>query len=720
MTNRVEIIVSDKYVDEGGFSTFDAKLKGMETRSDSSVGRIKDKLKKGGTDAGEGYADNVGKGLTKGLAAAEAKLAAAKARMDKALALGAGDNTKRSIEYDIKLHEESVRKAKDDIDRHAKEMGKRLGDGVDSGSKGIFALIGNKISDGFERTGTVSAGRMVKGLGADIGGKVSSVFERIGQTAAGSLIKGTGTEVVGFFGKLGGEAGQFFSKGVGSGLTSILTSPPVLGLAAGLATILVPAIGAALASGVMLGLGGGVIAIGLMHALKAPAVTGALDSFKAKATDAFASFGRAFEGPTSRALATFGTMLDRLSPAFSRIGQAAAPLIDRLAPALATMAENAMPGIETAMSRMGPIFDALAGVLPELGTSIGAFFDIISSQGPGATQFIKDFVRFLGMVLENTARVVAALTWLYGKIRGVDDSSKDAGKSIGDMGNVLVKTGGKTQTLSERLAELTQKMLSAAQGTLGARAAARAYEDAVDALATAIKKGAHGLDIHTASGRKNQAMLDDIASKAIGAAQAARTNGAANAAVQAIIQRGAGEYLRQAQALGMNRRAAVDLTAAIFGIPATRKTLVDLQNAARSRAEASSYAAELNRIPRNIYTLIQVDRRESVGPDGHRIGGFAHGGITGSAASGGIRNGMTLVGENGPELVKMAPGSQVYPAGRTADILAANGSNGQGTVININTLNLPGVKDGAEVVEALQKYGKRNGGIVIPGGVRSA
>lgn len=42
-----------------------------------------------------------------------------------------------------------------------------------------------------------------------------------------------------------------------------------------------------------------------------------------------------------------------------------------------------------------------------------------------------------------------------------------------------------------------------------------------------------------------------------------------------------------------------------------------------------------------------------------RMGGKASGGIIG-AASGGIRNGLTWVGENGPELVDAAPGSRVY------------------------------------------------------------
>ncbi len=55
-------------------------------------------------------------------------------------------------------------------------------------------------------------------------------------------------------------------------------------------------------------------------------------------------------------------------------------------------------------------------------------------------------------------------------------------------------------------------------------------------------------------------------------------------------------------------------------------------------------------------------------------GGYAHGGIVG-AATGGIHGGLRLVGEQGPELVSMAPGSRVTPAGATKNMLQGAGQN---------------------------------------------
>lgn len=55
--------------------------------------------------------------------------------------------------------------------------------------------------------------------------------------------------------------------------------------------------------------------------------------------------------------------------------------------------------------------------------------------------------------------------------------------------------------------------------------------------------------------------------------------------------------------------------------------------------------------------------------------GFAHGGIVG-AAGGGARSNLTLVGENGPELVDLAPGSRVRSNADSRRLAASSGGGG--------------------------------------------
>lgn len=82
---------------------------------------------------------------------------------------------------------------------------------------------------------------------------------------------------------------------------------------------------------------------------------------------------------------------------------------------------------------------------------------------------------------------------------------------------------------------------------------------------------------------------------------------------------------------------------------------------------------------------------------------FASGGVRG-AAVGGPQNGATLVGENGPELVNLAPGSYVHPAANTGHMLG--GSDG-GLTVNINIAgSLVGERD---VVQAVRDEFARGG-----------
>lgn len=80
---------------------------------------------------------------------------------------------------------------------------------------------------------------------------------------------------------------------------------------------------------------------------------------------------------------------------------------------------------------------------------------------------------------------------------------------------------------------------------------------------------------------------------------------------------------------------------------------------------------------RTVYaTVVQQVQVENTIPVRGGIGGGAlraMGGIVGAAASGGWRQGLTLVGELGPELVRLPQGSQVYPHGVTPGYASQGG-----------------------------------------------
>lgn len=72
---------------------------------------------------------------------------------------------------------------------------------------------------------------------------------------------------------------------------------------------------------------------------------------------------------------------------------------------------------------------------------------------------------------------------------------------------------------------------------------------------------------------------------------------------------------------------------------------------------------------RQIFTTVGTILQQIAG----KLAGKAAGGIVGSvghAAEGGIRNGLTLVGENGPELADLAPGTRVHSNGDSRRMLS--------------------------------------------------
>jgi len=88
--------------------------------------------------------------------------------------------------------------------------------------------------------------------------------------------------------------------------------------------------------------------------------------------------------------------------------------------------------------------------------------------------------------------------------------------------------------------------------------------------------------------------------------------------------------------------------------------------------------------------------------------GFAHGGYVGAAASGGPRSNSVLVGERGPELVDLAPGSRVRSNDSTRTLMGQRGSGGPLHV----TINLGGQNIGEILIDPLKRSIRKRGGTV--------
>ncbi len=75
--------------------------------------------------------------------------------------------------------------------------------------------------------------------------------------------------------------------------------------------------------------------------------------------------------------------------------------------------------------------------------------------------------------------------------------------------------------------------------------------------------------------------------------------------------------------------------------------------------------------------------------------------------------GLTLVGEEGPELVVFGGGERVYTAAQTAAMASASSPRSGGTAIVVNVHGRATAADGQEVVDALRRWQQRNGPVPV-------
>lgn len=252
-----------------------------------------------------------------------------------------------------------------------------------------------------------------------------------------------------------------FSERIGPLLAKAPISPPLIGGFAVAGAAGAPILGAAVSAGILMGLGGGVLALGIKSAMKDPAVAGAWKGFGDRANKAFANFGTPFKAPLIRAADTFGDTLERIAPAADRMGKTMAPVIDKLAPALAQMAEKAMPGIEKAVTASVPLFEKLAEHAPAIGEAISRFFDSIAAAAPGATILLdKTLSLFEGLI------IVVGETFEF-LSKALEKGSQLGSAAIGKLGAAWDWLKGKVTTVRNWITDNWNRSMTFLQGLPG-------------------------------------------------------------------------------------------------------------------------------------------------------------------------------------------------------------------------------------------------------------
>ncbi|MCG6497636.1 phage tail tape measure protein [Kitasatospora sp. A2-31] len=318
-----------------------------------------------------------------------------------------------------------------------------------------------------------------------------------------------------------------------------------------------------------------------------------------------------------------------------------------------------------------------------------------------------------------------------------------AAASMGELGKQAMETSKHldeqkmtAKGLKEAISDLNDVNRSALDAMAGFEAAIDDAAKAATENSGALKINHGELDLTSEKSRTAEAALTDLASKTDAAGVAALNSGESMEYVNKIYDRGRDKLMQVAMQMGLTREEARHLTDEILATPDKTAYLrgdIDDLKAKLADAEASikgttgekrvRLQAEIDGLKRDLAeaqaqvnalhgkTIYITEYFQMGGGNysGSSAGRFAHGGIIGGAATGGPRGGLTWVGEQGPELVRLPGGSTVIPAGQSRSMAQAATAGSGGVKVE---LEWTGGNAGDEFLSWLRKNIRVRGGNV--------
>lgn len=334
------------------------------------------------------------------------------------------------------------------------------------------------------------------------------------------------------------------------------------------------------------------------------------------------------------------------------------------------------------------------------GEAYGSYYQTVSE---GTEQFLRD-------VTGAHETVEGEITGLSSALNGIPEVVARGGRSFHDFGADAEEAADGLIDLEQATGDLEGAMRSLSDWADGTgEAALRRVHESADEITTRFEEAggaafslADGWDLTTEAGRKASEITSQLRSDVADLTEEYLEGRTGPDAFRAAIADLEGSLREFGRSMGLRGQDLDDFVASITQVPTLVGTDVEVDTrTAHSRLETLN--AQLDALDgRTVNTHLNniINYYRGVGsqsdPVRPRGGPRAHGGVVGSAQSGGVRNGLTLVGEEGPELVDLAPGSQVFSTPDTARIAGQGGAGmlggmgaGPGMGMNV-TVNVSG------------------------------
>jgi phage-related protein len=302
-------------------------------------------------------------------------------------------------------------------DRIGKLFAKSVADGAES-AEGEMARAGEEVSEALNEGFRKNMTRRM--------GELRSKFSLFGADLVDDTADGAEGESGSFRSRISGmfeKLGPVIKK-VAIGWGGVL--------AAGVAMVALPAIGAAVNAGIVLGVGMGALKAGITGALQDKSVKKAWEGLAKDGQDALGKLGKGFREPMKDAAKTFSQLLENIGPSLESIGKSLGMAFNEIAPAVAAMVENLMPGLERAAEEAGPMIRDIADALPGIGRSLGRFFEDTANSSAGGQKLFRDMLRALPGLIDKTDDFLSKLSDLFEAIKS-DESFQELTKALKDF-----------------------------------------------------------------------------------------------------------------------------------------------------------------------------------------------------------------------------------------------------------------------------------------------
>lgn len=604
-----------------------------------------------------------------------------------------------------------------------------------------------ELGEEFEKTGDKDVFAKLRGAQSNV-----KSLERIKGDLAKALEDGGkdgGTRAGGIF-------GQSFAKQFSATMEGFSANPfsgPALGI--GLAVSIAaaaPMVGAAVDAALLLGVGAGGLAMGIVGQIHAPIVQSAIASLGRELgvdfNDATSSFAIPLAGAANMFRDTFhGEVMPALKKDFDILSKEVEPLAAGLGGALTNM----LPGFDAAVEKSAPLLHELAMDMPDLGSAISDFFDSMAGGEEGAVQGLRTILMLTESVITGTGNLIENLSNGYTRVtsRGLAFTSNLEAISFGlqtqypalagvtdklddmrtgfdniingppeQMAKALHGVGAAAALTSDDFAQLTQD-LSKTTATMDSVEAAMAnkmfttimnvdqanlnWHSSLLDLDDALKKNHLAIDKHTAlvadntrAGIENRKAIDAVAQGNMATYQSNVAAGMAASDAAKQYDDNTAALERQLKKAGYTQAQIDSLIGSYKAIP----TKIDTDVATHGLTEA------IQGLTDTIVLANHLDGRVShlTIEEEHRTtytgGNDYHGHASGSSITGA---GIIKVGEMGPEYLSVGSGTAPMYVTPNSAINGAANSGGQdlGTITVVVQS-----EDGNEIIRKIVAVGR--------------